>query len=249
MDFVRLPTEIMAMASTILLFLLSSNRIVDPSHPYDTEDDGNLPLQIMSQPSLQSSFDMESITQAALHSFRLCNFVVLFEDDLGYWVKPRSIAWFSQFLLDQYDDERWLAMFRITKAVVFNLAEILKTAMEKKNTKYRLSILVLVRVACTLFKLTHGASLFICSKMFAIGRSTICLVLREVVQAINMALRSEIAWPSGNRVLEIEAGFQQLCGLLGVVGAIDGTHILISKPRESPTDYFYFKSGGYSLNC
>ena len=137
----------------------------------------------------------------------------------------------------------------MTKAAIFNLVEILKLAVEKKNTKYRLSIPVLVRVACTLFKLTHGASLFICSKMFAIGRSIVCLVLREVVQAINVALRSEIAWPSRKKILEIEAGFQQLCGLPGVVRAIDGTHISISKPRESPIDYFYFKSGGYSLNC
>ena len=105
MDFVPLPTEILAMASTILLFLLSSNRVVDPPHPYDTEADGNLPLQTMSQASLQSSFDMESITRATLHSFRLCNSVVLLEDNLGYWVKPRSTAWFSRFLLDQYDDE------------------------------------------------------------------------------------------------------------------------------------------------
>ena len=30
---------------------------------------------------------------------------------------------------------------------------------------------------------------------------------------------------------------------------MDGTHISISKPRESPTAYFYFKSRGYSLNC
>ena len=85
--------------------------------------------------------------------------------------------------------------------------------------------------------------------MFAIGRNTVCLVIREVVQAINVALRFEIAWPSGNRVLEIEAGFQQLCGLSKVVGAMNSTHISISKPRESLADYFYFKSGGYSLNC
>ena len=96
-----MPTEIMAMASTILLFLLSSNWVVDPPHPYDTEDDGNLPMQIMLHASLQSSFDMETITRAALHIFRVCNFVVLLEDDLGYWVKPRSTAWFSRFLLDQ----------------------------------------------------------------------------------------------------------------------------------------------------
>ena len=120
---------------------------------------------------------------------------------------------------------------------------------EKKNTKYRLAIPVMVLLACTLFKLSHDASLFICSKIFAIGRSTISLVLREVVQAINVMLRSEIAWPIGERLLETEATFHELCGLLGVVGAIDGTHVSICKPWYGCVDYFYFKSGGYILNC
>ena len=34
-----------------------------------------------------------------------------------------------------------------------------------------------------------------------------------------------------------------------MVGAIDGTHISISKPQHVPADYFYFKSGGYTFNC
>jgi len=37
--------------------------------------------------------------------------------------------------------------------------------------------------------------------------------------------------------------------LSGVVGAIDGTHIPISKPKHFPIDYYYFKSRGYTLNC
>jgi hypothetical protein len=35
----------------------------------------------------------------------------------------------------------------------------------------------------------------------------------------------------------------------GLVGAIDGMHIAISKPTSRAEDYYYFKSGGYSLNC
>lgn len=47
----------------------------------------------------------------------------------------------------------------------------------------------------------------------------------------------------------IASAFQQFSGLPGVVGAIDGTHFAISKPRFCPSDYYYFKSGGYSINC
>jgi hypothetical protein len=35
----------------------------------------------------------------------------------------------------------------------------------------------------------------------------------------------------------------------GLVGAIDGMHVAISKPQFGTEDYYYFKSGGYSLNC
>lgn len=199
--------------------------------------------------SQESTLDMVTVTRAALYTFRLSNVTSLLGDDLGYWVKPRSTAWFSRFLLDQYDDDRWITMFRMTKPAVFHLAALLKPRVQKKDTKYRLSIPVLVRLACTLFKLTHGASLFICSEMFAIGRSTVSLVLRDVVEAINVSLRSEISWPTREKLLQTEAGFQRLCGLPGVLGAIDGTHISISKPKNGPGDYFYFKSGGYTLNC
>jgi hypothetical protein len=60
-----------------------------------------------------------------------------------------------------------------------------------------MAVPVLVRVACTLFKLIHGASLFICSEMFAVGRSTVSLILREVVCVINDTLHHEFMWPAG----------------------------------------------------
>ena len=43
--------------------------------------------------------------------------------------------------------------------------------------------------------------------------------------------------------------FEELCGLLGVMGAIDGTDFAISKPSFCPNDYYYFKSMGYSISC
>ena len=58
-----------------------------------------------------------------------------------------------------------------------------------------------------------------------------------------------LRWPTGDRLRDTQHKFLELCGLPRVVGAIDGTHIAISKPRHVPADYFYFKSGGYTLNC
>jgi hypothetical protein len=84
--------------------------------------------------------------------------------------------------------------------------------------------------------------------MFAIGKSTVCLAVRDFVRAVNVEFRSEISWPRGNRLLTTISEFRDWCGLPGVVGAIDGTHFHIKKPTLVPEDYFYFKSGGYSIH-
>ena len=140
-------------------------------------------------------------------------------------------------------------MFRMSKSSVFALSELLREHVHRHDTKYRIAIPALICDACTLFKLTHGASLIIWSEMFALGKSTMSLFLRDVVHAINECLRNEISWPTGDRLRDSQAAFKRLCGLQSVVGAIDGTHVHISKPKYVPTDYYYFKSGGYTLKC
>jgi hypothetical protein len=75
--------------------------------------------------------------------------------------------------------------------------------------------------------------------MFVVGKNTCSPILRETVWAINECLRHEIQWPNGERLQQAQRDFQQLCGLPSVVGAIDGTHINISKPRYGAKDYYY----------
>jgi hypothetical protein len=141
-------------------------------------------------------------TLNTLNNYRLCTAFMFFEEDLGFWVKPRSTTWFSRFLLEQYDNNRWVQMFCMTKPAVFALAGLLRPHVERADTKYRLVVSVLVCVACTLFKLLHGANFTICSEIFAIGRSTVSKVLREVVHAITDTMRHKIVWPTGNQLCE-----------------------------------------------
>jgi hypothetical protein len=84
-------------------------------------------------------------------------------------------------------------MFRMSKPAIFALSNLLKPHMQRQDTKFHLAIPVLVRVAVTLFTLTHGGSLFVCSEMFAVGKSTCSAIMRQTVRAINDCLRHEIA--------------------------------------------------------
>lgn len=67
------------------------------------------------------------------------------------------------------------------------------------------------------------------------------------MHAINIALQGEISWLSVADAKDIANGFKEHCGLLGILGAIDGTHFSIGKLRLGVDNYYYFKSEGY--NC
>ncbi len=57
-----------------------------------------------------------------LHQYILTStFDLLFEKDLGNWVKTRSTTCYSQFLMSQYNDPRWIEHFKVRKDFFFNL--------------------------------------------------------------------------------------------------------------------------------
>ena len=80
-----------------------------------------------------------------------------------------------------------------------------------------------------------------------LGKSIVFEALQDVVRAMNVHFRHEIAWPYGNQFLQGMVDFKDWCGLHGVVGAIDGTYFHIKKPIIGHEDYYYFKSGGYTI--
>jgi hypothetical protein len=191
--------------------------------------------------------DMNSVVASVLHEFRFAHARTILDEELGFWVRPRPTAWFSQFLLHEYDDDRWVANFRFTKASVFHISAVVSPHYERQDTTYRKAVPIRVRVACCLYKLVQGSSFLQCSELFAIGKSTVSGVIRDVVQAINVEFRSEIVFPRGNRLATVMGEFKEFCGIPGVAGAVDGTHIHIRKPSIGPEDYFYFKSSGYTM--
>ena len=192
--------------------------------------------------------DMHVVIASVLHDFRLAHSRRILDDELGFWVLSRSTAWFSHFLLHEYDDQRWVANFRFTKAAIFQMASVLAPHCQRQDTRYQKAIPMRVKIACVLYKLVQGASLLMCSELFAVGQSIVSMYLRDVVYAINLEFRAEISFPRGQRLRNNMHAFHEFCGLLGVVGAIDGTHIHIRKPYVGPEDYFYFKSLGYSIH-
>jgi hypothetical protein len=132
---------------------------------------------------MNCNFIFETMVNAIiLHSYRISYvYELLLCQELGDWVKARSTTWYSQFLLTQYEDKSWIEHFQVNRTFVRQLPKRLKWKMQKHDTNYKCIVLVNIRIACALYKLTHASEYLQCSDFFAIGKSTIHLVLRKFV--------------------------------------------------------------------
>ncbi len=57
----------------------------------------------------------------ALHEYQIMHALSLLFDDLGHWVKRKSITWFLRFLLIEFDEDHFVENFQMTKPTLFNI--------------------------------------------------------------------------------------------------------------------------------
>jgi hypothetical protein len=188
-----------------------------------------------------------SINAAAFHHLRSLNSASGCSEGDRWWVKCHSITWFEQFALTEYDDHRWIELFRMSKATLLRISERVHPIIGKDDTNFRSCVPTRTRVAAALFKIAHNAHLVIVTELFGLGRSIVGTILREVVGAINIVFGDLIRWPEGGDMQDVVSEFFAFSGMPSVHGAIDYTHISIAKPKICPEDYFYYKHGAYTM--
>ena len=82
---------------------------------------------------------------------------------------------------------------------------------------------------------------------FGIGVSTVCETVHCTCHVIaEHLLHKYVKLPTEEGLRNTVEEFETLWGFPQVIGAIDGSHIPILKPTESPSDYFCRK-GFYSI--
>ena len=129
MDFFSDPRNLITFASFVLALILEQNQSMPVISAEENDEYADACLAVLLPVPEDPIMDRLHMMSSALHSYRLCCLDYPLTDELSYWVKPRSTTWFSHFLLEQYDNSRWLSMFRMTKDSVFSLAELLKPTL------------------------------------------------------------------------------------------------------------------------
>lgn len=81
---------------------------------------------------------------------------------------------------------------------------------------------------------------------FDVSKGTAITAVRRVAKALCEVSQKYIIWPNENNIEDIVYNFSRARGFPGIIGAIDGTHLNIPAPKESPEAYINRK-GRHSI--
>ena len=134
------PVKVVAFVSALLTILLNIEEALQQAvglHIVPPKDPESVGTINSCHGTLQA---LSLATASSLNCYRLLNSHNLYSEDFGFWIKPQSTAWFTRFVMDQFDDDRWVQHFRLTKGAVVMLSKMLAPHIRRQNTKYRLAI-------------------------------------------------------------------------------------------------------------
>ena len=123
---------------------------------------------------------------------------------------------------------------------LFNLVGPL---IAKQDTNYRKSISAKKRLVITLRYLAEGCSQQALSLGFRVGKSTVSKILKEVCEALYTVLATHYLRPPSTEEewKQISSEFLELSNMPHVIGAIDGKHVALERPKNTGSLYHNYK--------
>ena len=163
------------------------------------------------------------------------------------WCKQRTRGFWEAAKSGILGENWWRDNLRMKKQTFCLLCLELKPFLIKQVTRFRLPIDVDEQVAIMLWRLATNTEYRTIAALFGVGISTVCSIVHKTAQiVVEFLLPKYVCIPLEDKLKEIVAEFESLWGFPQVVGAIDGTHIPILHPQESPSDY-YNRKNFYSI--
>lgn len=154
------------------------------------------------------------------------------------WFYPRPQYWFEQLLNDRNQDHLWKEHFRVNRNTFNFICGVVGPQIRKQNTVFRQAISIEKRVAIALWRLGTGNSYRTIGQSFGVGRATAMKIKDSFCSALLDRINDFIKFPRTEaETRKCIEGFQNISTFPQVVGALDGSHIPIATPMESPNEY------------
>ncbi|KAJ7344461.1 hypothetical protein JRQ81_000411 [Phrynocephalus forsythii] len=151
------------------------------------------------------------------------------------WCYPGRSTWFHDTVLECWDDLQWIENFRMTRQTLFEIAELLRPYLMRKDTVMRSAICVAIGVYFPASRSCYRTIALVFQK----GTSTIASIIVEVCLAIeHTLLKEEVRISDINKMTSL----MRKLGFPHCLGSVDGTHVAITPPKLQGQAYFHRKS-------
>lgn len=141
-------------------------------------------------------------------------------------------------LLDNKDNIAFFKAMRISHECFASLLQRLPwNEPEDGHTGGRIPVGKKSTLYIGLWYLGNSSTFREISEQFGIAESTVHGCVSRVIDALCALAPSVIKWPSITEMDETAGRFEEVSGMPGVLGAIDGCHIPIMPPKEFQADY------------
>jgi len=160
----------------------------------------------------------------------------------------KSQEWWHS-IVPEYDDVRFKKIMRMDPQSFQDLITKIKTHSIFQSTGNKQQAPVELQLAIFLRRVGSKDEIFsICSR-YGISEGTVYLYCKRVMLAILSLKSSLVIWPTGQARKMVHSGFKDIGGFNNVIGAIDGTHIILgTAPLQQPEIYWNRKKK-YSIQC
>ncbi|CAI2184044.1 4249_t:CDS:2 [Funneliformis geosporum] len=108
-----------------------------------------------------------------------------------------------------------------------------------QNNNNNLQVSVKLQFAVFLKRIGSKENIFeICSR-FGIAEGTVYLYCKRIMIAISSLKKFLVKWPTNETKQRVHEGFKNIGGMENVIGAIDGSHIVLANaPLKQPESYW-----------
>lgn len=158
----------------------------------------------------------------------------------------------NRFLRDRSDpfgltNERFKDLFRLSKQLVWILFDELKPFMDNACRRTRLRFEKRILIALRFFASGNYQRGIGQEYLLAVSQPMVSRCVNEVTKLINEVFQQKIKFPNDSEKAQNKMKFYDKCGIPGIIGAIDCTHIKILMPSEEEHS-FLNRKGYHSIN-
>ena len=160
----------------------------------------------------------------------------------------KSQEWWH-LIIPKYDDLRFKKIMRMDSQSFQNLILKFESHSIFQPTGNKPQAPVELQLAIFLQKIGSKDEIFgICSR-YGISEGTVYLYCKRVMIAILSLKHELIIWPTGELRKMVHLGFNKIGGFNNVIGAIDGTHIILGNAPLKQPEIYWNRKKKHSIQC